>query len=112
VSSIQVVVNLLERDAVNGVLPRARAEGIAVIARECLANGLLAKDTSEIDFASYTRTASEAERKVVQVDSYRRVAATNGCTLSRLALDFVSQLEGVSVSLVGVSRRPQLDALF
>jgi aryl-alcohol dehydrogenase-like predicted oxidoreductase len=111
VSSIQIVVNLLERDAIETVLPRAHSQGTAIIARECLANGLLAKDASAIDFAANTRSAAEAERKAAQVASYRQVARTNGCSLAHVALQFVSRLEGVSVSLVGVSVLSQLEGL-
>jgi aryl-alcohol dehydrogenase-like predicted oxidoreductase len=111
VSSIQVVINLLERGAVDAVLPRARKQGVAVIARECLANGLLAKDASQIDLGSYCQSPEEAERKAAQLMSYRQVAVESGRTLTEIALEFVSHLDGVSVSLVGVSRRQQLDAL-
>jgi aryl-alcohol dehydrogenase-like predicted oxidoreductase len=111
VSSIQIVINLFERGAVDALLPRAREQGVAIIARECLANGLLAKDASAIDVASYCQSPDETERKAAQLELYRRKAAETSCQLAELALQFVSRLEGVSVSLVGVSRRGQLDAL-
>jgi aryl-alcohol dehydrogenase-like predicted oxidoreductase len=111
VSSIQVVINLFERGAVDALLPRARDQGVAIIARECLANGLLAKDASTIDLASYCQSPDETERKATQLESYRREAVETGRPLAQIALQFVSQLEGVSVSLVGVSRLGQLDAL-
>jgi aryl-alcohol dehydrogenase-like predicted oxidoreductase len=111
VSSIQIVINLLEQSAIEALLPRARQQGVAVIARECLANGLLVKDPSTIDITSYCQSPEEARRKAAQIDAYRHEAAESGSTLARLALQFVSRLEGVSVSLVGVSRLQQLDAL-
>jgi aryl-alcohol dehydrogenase-like predicted oxidoreductase len=111
VSSIQVVINLLERRAVDALLPRALEQGVAVIARECLANGLLAKDASQIDLGSYCQSPEEAEHKAAQLESYRQVAVESGGTLAGVALQFVRRLEGVSVSLIGVSRRQQLDAL-
>jgi aryl-alcohol dehydrogenase-like predicted oxidoreductase len=110
VSSIQLAINLIERRFVD-TLPRARAQGVAVIARECLANGLLAKDASAIDLRSYCQSSAETERRAAQLDSYRQLAIESGCTLAQFALQFVSRLEGVSVSLVGVSRLQQLDAL-
>jgi aryl-alcohol dehydrogenase-like predicted oxidoreductase len=110
VSSIQVVINLLERRAVDALLPRALEQGVAVIARECLANGLLAKDASAIDLRTCCPSAADVERKAGQLESYRRTAVENGCTLAQLALQFVGRLEGVSVSLVGMSRPQQLDA--
>jgi aryl-alcohol dehydrogenase-like predicted oxidoreductase len=110
VSSIQVAISLLERGAIDTVLPRARDQGVAVIARECLANGLLAKDASAIDLRTCCPSAADVERKAGQLESYRRTAVENGCTLAQLALQFVGRLEGVSVSLVGMSRPQQLDA--
>jgi hypothetical protein len=56
VSSIQVTVNLLERGAVERLIPAARERGIAVIARECLSNGLLAKEPKDIDPATSIAT--------------------------------------------------------
>jgi aryl-alcohol dehydrogenase-like predicted oxidoreductase len=111
VSAIQVTVNLLEQHAVEALLPLARERRVGVIARECLANGLLVKDASSIDLAAYTRSPQEAERRREQLQSYRTLAQHTGCTLAQLALRFVSRLDGVSVSLVGVSTRQQLDAL-
>jgi aryl-alcohol dehydrogenase-like predicted oxidoreductase len=111
VSSIQVAINLFERRAVDALLPYAREQGVAVIARECLANGLLAKDASAIDLGAYCQSPAETERKAAQLDSYRQTAVESGCTLAQLALQFVSRLEGVSVLLVGVSRPQQLDRL-
>jgi aryl-alcohol dehydrogenase-like predicted oxidoreductase len=110
VSSLQVVVNLLDRGAID-VLPSARANGIAVIARECLANGLLIKEASTIDLRSYCQSEDEIARKSVSLEAYRRQAADTHRSLAELALDFVSHLDGVSISLVGVSRRHQLDGL-
>ena len=110
VSSVQVAINLLERDAAT-VLPHAQEQGVGIIARECLANGLLVKDISVLDVSAYTRSEGEATVKARQIELYRKAAAENACTLTQLALQFVSGLEGVSVSLIGVSSMPQLDAL-
>jgi aryl-alcohol dehydrogenase-like predicted oxidoreductase len=110
ISSLQVPINLLERDAV-ATLALAREQGLGVIARECLANGLLVKDVSPTDMRSYCQSDSEAAAKTLQIDRYRKAAAEHGCTLTQLALRFVSRLEGVSVSLIGVSSLPQLNAL-
>ena len=110
VTSVQVVVNLFEREAIREVLPRAHAAGVAVIARECLANGLLAKK-GDLDVRAFCRSEDEALRKSGELQTYRQIAAARPCSLPQLALEFVSRLEGVSLSLVGVSRRDQLDEL-
>jgi aryl-alcohol dehydrogenase-like predicted oxidoreductase len=111
ISSIQVVINLLERGAVGELLPGAKGLGVGVIARECLANGLLAKDPATIDVGAYCQTADEAERKAVQLEMYRRVAQQAGLGLAHLAMQYVSALSGVSVSLIGASRVEQIEAL-
>jgi aryl-alcohol dehydrogenase-like predicted oxidoreductase len=110
VSSLQLSISLLGRDAV-AVLPAARERGVGVIARETLANGLLIKDAADLDVRAHVRSDEEAAAKSAQIARYRRVAAEHGCTLSQLALQFVRRLEGVSVSLLGVSSREQLDRL-
>jgi aryl-alcohol dehydrogenase-like predicted oxidoreductase len=110
VSSIQVPLNLLERRALETV-PRARELGVGVIARECLANGLLAKGAAEVDVRSYCQSDEEAAAKAVLLESYREAAARDGRSLAQSALQFVRDLDGVSVSLIGVSRIEQLRAL-
>jgi aryl-alcohol dehydrogenase-like predicted oxidoreductase len=110
VSSLQLAINLLEREALT-VLPRAHDQGVAVIARECLANGLLVKDVTALDLSKYTQSESEAAAKARQIELYREAAAERGLTTTQLALQFVAQLEGVSVSLLGVSNMDQLNSL-
>jgi aryl-alcohol dehydrogenase-like predicted oxidoreductase len=110
VASLQVVINLLDRDAVP-VVARAHEQGVGIIARECLANGLLIKEISALDVRTYTQSDDEAAAKTRQIALYRQAAAESGCTLPQLALRFVSRLEGVSVSLIGVSSPQQLDDL-
>jgi aryl-alcohol dehydrogenase-like predicted oxidoreductase len=108
-SSIQVPLNLLERAALP-VLPMAQAKGVGVIVRESLANGLLVKELSEAQVRQYCGSDEEAAAKAAKVRRYREVAAEAGCSLSQLALRYVHELDGVSVTLIGVSRLEQLDA--
>jgi aryl-alcohol dehydrogenase-like predicted oxidoreductase len=110
VSSLQLSISLLERRVLS-TLPLAHARGVAVIAREVLANGLLVKKASEIDLRSYCESDEEAAAKALLLNEYREAATERGSSLTRLALEFVTGLEGVSVSLVGVSRLEQLNAL-
>ena len=109
-SSLQLSISLLERDALLA-LPAARSQGVGVIARECLANGLLVKDVPAADVRSYCRSDDEAAAKVSQIERYRKDAAGRGYSMTQLALQYVSRLEGVSVSLIGVSSLMQLNAL-
>jgi aryl-alcohol dehydrogenase-like predicted oxidoreductase len=109
-SSIQVPLSLLERGALPA-LPIAKAKGVGVIVRESLANGLLVKDLTVEEVREYCESNEEAAAKAARVDRYRQAAKEAGLTRTQLALSYVSNLEGVSVTLVGVSRLDQLDAL-
>ena len=110
ISSIQVPLNLLERSALPA-LPIARELGVGVIVREALANGLLVKELSPEQVRSYCRSDEEAVAKAARVQGYRATAAQHESSVSQLALHYVSTLEGVSVTLLGVSRLEQLDSL-
>jgi aryl-alcohol dehydrogenase-like predicted oxidoreductase len=110
VSALQLSISLLERRVVDA-LPQARSRGVAVIAREVLANGLLVKKASEIDVRSYCQSDEEAAAKDVLLNEYRQKAVARGLSLTQLALEYVTELDGVSVSLIGVSRLDQLNSL-
>jgi aryl-alcohol dehydrogenase-like predicted oxidoreductase len=111
VASVQVTLNLLERRAAGGVLTRAHEQGVAGIARECLANGLLVKRAEDIDLSAYCASAEERETRAGQLATYRQQAEGAGLSLTRLALDYVRGVEGVSVTLLGVRNVPQLRGL-
>jgi aryl-alcohol dehydrogenase-like predicted oxidoreductase len=108
ISSLQLPVSLLDSALAEAVLPAAHRGGVAVIARECLANGLLVKPESELDLSFKDLSADAAERRREKLGSLRATAKERGVHLSRLALDYVTGLEGVSVALVGASRVDQL----
>ena len=111
VSSIQFTLNLLEQRAIEGLLPRLRERGVAYIARETLANGILAKGPADVDLASYCATAEDRADKEAKLAKYRGVAAECGHPLTRVALEWVTGVDGVSVSLLGVRTMEQLRGL-
>ncbi len=110
VSSLQVVVSLLEQGFAREVVPIAHQKGVAVIARECLANGLLVKAERDIDLKAYCHSPEQEEQRKKELASYRQTAAERGIPLARLALEYATELEGVSVALIGVRSLPQLHA--
>jgi aryl-alcohol dehydrogenase-like predicted oxidoreductase len=112
VSSIQVTLSLLDQSPLVEVLPTALKRGVAVIARECLANGLLVKSANEIgDLTKFCGSPAEAERKTAELAEYRQAAKDRGVPLARLALEFAGRTEGVSVALVGARSPQQLRGL-
>lgn len=110
VSSIQVVVSLLEQSFASSIVPRAHQQRVGVIARECLANGLLVKAEHELDLKSYCQSPEQEAQRREELASYRQAAAARGLPLSRLALEYATGVEGVSVGLIGVSNMNQLTA--
>jgi len=111
VSSLQCVLSLLERRNADALLPRARELGVGVIARECLANGLLVKRDDEVNLDVYCKTPEEKQSRQDELRALRRTADETKTTLAALALDYVSALPGVSVSLIGARNVEQLAAL-
>lgn len=111
VSSLQFNLNLLEQGAADALVPEARGKGVAGIAREVLANGLLAKRAEEVDLAAYCRSADEQRLREEQLARFRQRAGERRISLARLALDYVAGVEGVSVSLLGVRSVDQLRGL-
>lgn len=110
ISSLQVVVSLLEPSFAQAIVPRAQERGIAVIARETLANGLLVKAEHEIDLAAYCQTPEQIASRQSELARHRAAAQARGVPLARHALEYVTHTKGVSVALIGVSRREQLTA--
>ena len=108
IASLQFVVSLLEPRGAEVLLPRAREKRVACIARECLANGLLVKSAAELDLTNYYATPAERERRAAELDGLRARAASEGKPLAALALDYVTGLDGVSVTLVGARTKTQL----
>ncbi len=111
VASLQVVLNLLEQRMLAAVLPEARARGVAIVARECLANGLLVKRAGEVDLAQYCSSPEEHAQREQQLAELRRRAADESQPLARVAVDFVRSTDGVTVTLLGVRSVEQLRGL-
>ena len=111
VSSLQFPLNLFEQQAATSLLPQSYARGVAGIARECLANGILAKRPEEIDSASYCPSREEQQVREEQLADGRRRALESGSSLTQIALDYVTRTEGVTVTLLGVRSVDQLRGL-
>jgi aryl-alcohol dehydrogenase-like predicted oxidoreductase len=107
-SSLQLVVSLLQQEFAEAIAPRAKQQGVAIIARECLANGLLVKSEREVDLKGYWPTPEEEARGLARLQSYRQTAAERGIPLARLALEYATGVEGVAVALIGVRSIEQL----
>jgi aryl-alcohol dehydrogenase-like predicted oxidoreductase len=108
VSALQLPLSLIEHGIADEILPLARARNIAVIAREILANGLLAKELSQLDLKNYCATMEEQGRRREQLAKVEQLAREQGTSVQRLALQYAADRPGVSVALVGLRTQEQL----
>jgi aryl-alcohol dehydrogenase-like predicted oxidoreductase len=107
VSSVQFTLSLLEQRGATELFPQALAQGVGGIAREVLANGLLAKPAADIDLQKYCNSPEEVTLRASQLATLR----TDGADPLRRALDFPRSVDGVSVTLLGARNWDQLQKL-
>lgn len=108
IASLQLRLSLLDQSALDAAVSRAREHGVAVIARECFAGGLLAKPLDALGLEAIISDDAEREAKRAEVLAYARLAERSGRSLPELALQFVRSVEGVSVTLLGMRTEAQL----
>jgi aryl-alcohol dehydrogenase-like predicted oxidoreductase len=111
VSSVQFTLNLLEPGGASALFPRAKERGVGGIARECLANGLLVKPTSEISFSTYCSSPAQEEQRAQQLAELQREVVASGRPLLERALAYPPSVPGVSVALLGARSIDQLRPL-
>ncbi|MEO0537415.1 MAG: aldo/keto reductase [Cyanobacteria bacterium P01_A01_bin.123] len=90
ISALQVEINLLDQRAVTELLPTAQQAGIAIVARQPFASGKLFQGSEDPD-------------EQAGIERYRELAGQCDCSISHLALQFVHQLDGVSVVIAGAN---------
>ena len=111
VSSFQCVLSLLEQGSARELIPQAQTRGMGIIAREILCNGLLVKQANEVDLKSYCSSDEEVQKRIEQLQEFRQQAEAAGVALPTLAMRYASQLDGVSVALIGARSVEQLQTL-
>ena len=111
VSSIQFTLNLLEQAGAAELFPKAGAQGVGGIARECLANGLLVKPQEEVDLKTYCRSPEQEAQRVQQMAELRAAAKQSGRSVLASALGYPRSVPGVSVALLGARNVEQLSPL-
>jgi aryl-alcohol dehydrogenase-like predicted oxidoreductase len=107
VSSLQVAINLLERQAITRLLPLSKERGVAVIARQPFASGFLVQSRAEIDSHAGFVDDDLSEKKLRAAEEFR-VLANGSRTMAQAAIQFVLRQDGVSVILPGTSSTEHL----
>jgi len=111
ISSLQFTLSLLEPRALENLSGQARLKGVGGIAREILGNGLLVKAVDETSLATYCSSDEQVELRKKQLSQFRQQAVERGVSLPRMAIEFASQADGISVALLGVRTPQQLRSL-
>ncbi|RMF77348.1 MAG: aldo/keto reductase [Chloroflexi bacterium] len=110
---IQVVYNILEREAELEFFPKARQLGVGIIARVPLASGFLTgKYTADVTFPPNDHRSriprDVIEQRVNQVEKLRELIADDDRTLAQLALQFCLAHPAVSTVIPGAKTPEQL----
>jgi aryl-alcohol dehydrogenase-like predicted oxidoreductase len=122
VDSVQPPLNMLERRAVDELLPWTRDHGSGVIAYSPMASGLLTGAFPSLDQlapddwrrtgvapAAWKFREPHLSRAHKLVESLRPVADRLGVTVGVLAVGWVTALDGVTGAIVGARRSAQVD---
>jgi aryl-alcohol dehydrogenase-like predicted oxidoreductase len=112
--TVQIVYNIARREAEKAFFPAARAANVGVIAREPLANGLLAgKYGPDRTWEKGDIRGGMPPAYVAQVVSIGRrvqeLAGKAGVTAAQLALRFALDNDAISVVIVGMKTVAQVD---
>lgn len=112
--TVQIVYNLVRREAEDRFFGAARAANIAVIAREPLANGLLggkygADSTWEKGDIRARMPRPYVARLTAVAERVKELARDAGVTPAQLALRFVLDNDAVSVVIVGMKTVAQVE---
>jgi aryl-alcohol dehydrogenase-like predicted oxidoreductase len=106
----QLRLSLHDQISLEAVVPRAAAQRVAVIARECLAGGLLARPTAPLGRAEPGAGEHERDRLQGELQGYERLAREHDRTLAETAVRFVLGVGSVSVALLGMRTEAHLAA--
>ncbi|HXF96107.1 MAG TPA: aldo/keto reductase [Gemmatimonadales bacterium] len=112
--SVQIAYSLARREAENGFFAAARAAGVAVLAREPLANGLLTGKYGPDSLWERGDIRARMPRPYVARlaalgQRVRELAEKSGLTAAQLALRFALDQPAVSVVIVGMKTVAQVD---
>jgi aryl-alcohol dehydrogenase-like predicted oxidoreductase len=119
VDSLQPPLSLLQRGALEEVIPSAAARGTGVIVYSPMASGLLSgtfdrerlKDLAPDDMRLGRPEFTEPglSQNLVLVERLRVIATDAGCTVAELAIAWTLAQPGVTASIVGARRPDQID---
>ena len=107
ISSIQVMINLLDKKWAKEILNLATEKGVGIIARNPRAHGHLTDELGDIMAETYAKNKNEFELKKEKAAKYKFLVNSNR-TLTQAALRYVLSLQGISTTIPRAVNRTQL----
>lgn len=102
ISALQVGLSLLGQEILEQVVPQAAAQGMALIARECFAGGLLTRPMDALRLEEFIPSEEARDAKRRELTKYQRIADRHRRPLVETALQFVLSVDGLAVTLLGM----------
>jgi aryl-alcohol dehydrogenase-like predicted oxidoreductase len=108
ISSLQVAISLIDQEAITKLIPFVKERNLGLIARHPRAIGLFTKNNEDIMADSSAFSKEEIEIRKSRAAKFRFLVKEN-CTMAQAAIQFVRQLDGISVVLPRAVNREELD---
>jgi len=108
ISSLQVAISLIDREAITELLPLVRERNLALISRHPRAIGLFTRNRDDIMGDSSTFSPEEFEKRKAKAARFHFLEKENR-TIAQASIQFVNQLGGISVVLPRAVNREDLD---
>ena len=108
IAMVQMELNLLSPPEAWRAISARSANGTGVVARQSLAGGLLLRSAAGLraeDCGSRPESLEDIKGRLEQLES---VAATAGCSLRQMAMQFLLQLDGLASVLIGTTNETHL----
>ena len=108
ISSLQVAVSLIDQEAITKLLPLVRQKNLALISRHPRAIGLFTKNKDDIMGDSSVFSKEEFEIRKNRAAKFQFLVKENR-TIAQASIQFILQLDGISVTLPRAVNREELD---
>jgi len=108
ISSIQVAVSLIDQEAIDKLIPRVKEKNLGFISRHPRAIGLLTKNHDDIMGDSSAFPRKEYEERKEKAFKFQFLVKKDR-TIAQASIQFVLQLDGISVVLPRAVNRDELD---
>ncbi len=108
ISSLQVAISLIDREAIMKLIPPAKERNLGLIARHPRAIGLFTKNKDDIMGDSSAFSKEEFTKRKESASKFNFLIKENR-TIAQASIQYVLQLNGISVVLPRAVNREELD---